>query len=81
MGVEADRLCDVKELDHIEASLTLFVFGDERLRPAKPGGDISLGQLRGLPLRQQQGAKSFVFPREERTRHASLRYLTVLDDA
>jgi hypothetical protein len=52
MNVKAYGSRNVQELNNVESSLALFVFGNERLRFTQ-SGDVGLGQACRFSLSQQ----------------------------
>src|SRR5689334_8897705 len=44
-GLDADRLADRQELDHVQLAFAALVLRHERLRAIEAGGDLSLSQL------------------------------------
>lgn len=59
VSFECFRDCD--ELDHVEPTLTAFVFCDERLRCAEPVGHGLLRETDPRALLPQEGDEDFVF--------------------
>jgi hypothetical protein len=53
MNVKAYGSRNVQELNNVESSLALFVFGNERLRFTQSAGDVGLGQACRFSLSQQ----------------------------
>ena len=67
--VEAYRFREVEKLHHIEAPLSAFNHGDERLVSAKLVGNISLSQSSPLPLFYDECPQRLVPRRAQRFRH------------
>jgi len=62
-------MCDLDELDHIEAPLAAFVLRDKGLRATKPLGDLRLGKILRLAQIYEQVLELLLSRRPERFRH------------
>lgn len=60
--IEADRIGHFQKLDHVQATLALFVFRDEGLRPGKTPRERRLSKTSLLAPIREEGTEAFVSP-------------------
>ena len=72
-GIRFESLCDLDELDHVEAPLAAFVFRDKGLRATETLSDLRLGKILRLAQIYEQVLQMLLSRRPERFRHEDRR--------